>query len=421
MIAPSWLANFPALSPHMTALLVEGDVEGHYNARGHHNSKQAVSDHGHAATAALAASAARHNWTFPAFRAALLDTNASGGSHAREFEHRRGHDAALGYLQRVWERAEKLVDRTPRITSRQDAHFDLYGLRERIARCDWRGRGTATALRLLMAHWHTASRFGGRRYTLSYREMAEAAGCTLTTAFKAMRRYLQPWLRLISPGSGEEGSTWELLDGGTLRADTDDLMDVSVIERLMGLDAFAHRALGASSLKILAALAARDGMTAAEVAAAAQVSPATAYRHLRRLAEYELIMKDTEVWVLAGAAQEALLETWAGWDAVAAQEGTSGTASRRRRFHAEQRTAWQTVVLPRLRSRRMPDVTPVRGDEIPPDWVTEAGCLVDPDTGEILHEFTVGSDGRLLVLHDEIDYDELVRLSKEAQCAYLAA
>ena len=417
-----WLAHLPALSPRMTALLVEGDVAGDYNQVGHRDTRRARGDHNHAATAALAAGAARSGWQLPAFRSALLDTNSGGGRHAREIAHRKGADAAISYVQRVWERARKLVSSTAVLSSRADALVDLLRLRASIARANWRGAGRGTALRILMAHWHTAYRVGGRRYTLSYREMAELAGCEVLTARNAVKR-LQRWLRLLEKGSGETGSTWLLVD---LPADRrqdertdDDVMDLQVIERLMALDAFAHRGLGASSLKVLAALAHRRALTAVEVAEVAQMSRATAYRHLGKLTEYGLLVKNGDVWLLAPEAVRALENDWEGWNGIAAQENTYGTSWRRRQLHRDQRVGWLTVTLPRLREHRRPAIPLSRGDEPPCAWVADGGTLVDPLTGEVLKGFAVATDGRLIILDDEEpDYDDLVRRSREANLAY---
>jgi hypothetical protein len=56
----------------------------------------------------------------------------------------------------------------------------------------------------------------------------------------------------------------------------------------------------------------------------------------------------------------------------------------------------------------MPDVVPIRGDEVEEDWVVD-GCAINPATGEIIEDLVVASDGRFLLVVDELDYDELMR------------
>jgi hypothetical protein len=93
---------------------------------------------------------------------------------------------------------------------------------------------------------------------------------------------------------------------------------------------------------------------------------------------------------------------------VAAEVGTYGTAWRRQQAHKDQRAVWHGMVVPRMRERRMPDVTPVRGDEADQRcrWGSE---VIDPTTGEVIEDFVVASDGRYLLLVEDLDYDELVR------------
>lgn len=410
----------------MSALVLVGDHDGMYAMRsGSRSLKGRRADHGHAVTAAVATGTARAGWDRGDFLDVMLTYGSAAGLHARQIEHRRGHDRAVSYLNRVWEQAKDLITRTG-IGSRQDAIADLLALRDRITCAVWRGTAGATALRVLMAHWHAAKRAGGRMHTLSYREASEIAGCTVATAYKATRKRLTRWLRQVDSGSASEGSRWVLLDGsrshdqhtpqgpkaGGAPSNVSELrtgdLDGAVIEHLMSLDAFAHRGLGSSSLKLLAALSRRDGQSIKELIETATVSQATAYRHLKRLSEYGLVQRTLEVWELTETAQEALSGAWEGWHDVAAQEGTYGTSWRRQQLHEAQRAVWHGQVLPRLRERRMPDVTPIRGDEADPSWVCD-GKIVDPVTGEVFQDLVVASDGRLMVVDEEPDYDELCR------------
>lgn len=430
--APSWLTRRPALSGRMQQVLIHGDPLDDYQPIG---SKSPKADHGHAITAAVATACARSGWTRLDLHYAIFQSTARAGQHARDIARHSGHDRAAAYLDRVWERATALVAESG-ISSRQDSIADLIALGDRISYSYWGGTARGTDLRVLTAHWKIAKRAGGRLHTASYREIAESAGCALNTAFTATRRLVRDgWLRQVNSGTREHGSAWMLLDGlshggnsprgrqaggaSSVPSVRNGELDAEVIEKLMGLDAFAHRGLGTSSMKILAALHLSDSQTVRELTESAAVSSATAYRHLVRLAEHELAAKIGEVWTLTTTAKEALAGPWEGWDEVANSVGTYGASWRRQQLHDDQRATWYGQTLPRLRERRMPDVRPVRGDEVPAAmrWGSQ---VVDPVTGEVLEGFAVASDGRLIMIQDEPDYDELLRRSREAELAYAA-
>lgn len=416
-----WIRQFPALSERMTALVIEGDTELRYGSSDLKSSKKSKSQHKHAVTAAAAAAAVRYGWNRDQFTQAMIDWPSAAGRGAREMSMPSAHK----YLDKVWDRAKTLVGTATVITSRQDAVMDLVALRDKISSSIWRGTAGSTALRVLMAHWKAAYKAGGRMYTLSHREAAEMAGCTARTAYIATTKRLTRWVRLVESGTADKGSTWCLLQTdsqrrhnpqgaqpGGAQSNVSELrngeLDGSVIERLMGLDAFAHRGLGASSLKLLAALHLRDRQSVAELLETSMVSQATAYRHLARLAEHDLVAREDGLWTLTETATEALKGAWEGWDTVAAEIGTYGTAWRRQQAHKDQRAVWHGLVVPRLRERRAADVVPIRGDEAEPEWV-ENGRAVDPVTGEICEDLVVASDGRLLWVVEDLDYEELVR------------
>lgn len=429
---PVWLTGLPALSQRMTRLLIEGDVDGTYALMARERrDKTAKNNHDHAVTVAIATAAARAGWNCWDFEAVMLDSPSKGGNHAKTINHRKGHREASKYLQRVWERAQKLVADTC-ISSRQDAIADLMPLRNKIAAHGWKGTAGNTAMRVLMAYWRAAYKAGGRKFTLSYREAAEMAGCTAATAYKAVKLRLNRWLRCLEIGSGEDASAWYLLDGSHERNTPRGAqpppaqphvspvrkgeMDAGVIERLMSLDAFAHRGLGMSSLKVLAALSTRDGQTVKELIESANASSATVYRVVKVLTKHGLVAHVGEVWELTQEAQEAIYGAWDGWDEVADQEGTLGTGARRQALHRAQREAWLTITLPRLRERRMPDVIPVRGDEVDQRW-RWGNEIIDPTTGEIISDMVIASDGRLMLVDEEPSYEELVRQYQLAQAA----
>ncbi|MFI0967047.1 MarR family winged helix-turn-helix transcriptional regulator [Streptomyces sp. NPDC021080] len=406
----------------MSRVMIYGDTENRYGSTDASSLQSAKSKHGHATTAALAAAAVRYGWTRDQLTEAFIDWTSAGGRHVRNMSMPSAHK----YIDRVWERAVECVGGGVIIGNRQDSIIDLIALRDKITSSSWRGTSGSTDLRVLLAHWKAAYRAGGRVYTLSHREAAEIAGCTAGTAYKASTKRLQGWLRLMESGSGEKGSEWMLLDGRSQRRHTpkgaqpggahssvsnvrNGDLDGAVITRLMSLDAFAHRGLGASSLKLLAALSRQDRQSAGELTESAMVSLPTAYRHLNRLAEHGLVAREETLWTLTQTALEALSGAWDGWEAVAAHVGTEGVSQRRAELHKAQRLIWHEITLPRLRQRRAADVTPIRGDEVEASW-RWGDELIDPVTGEIMEDFAIASDGRLILVDEEPSYDELVRL-----------
>ncbi|MET7363295.1 MarR family winged helix-turn-helix transcriptional regulator [Streptomyces sp. NPDC005562] len=417
--------------------MIEGDVDETYALKARRSrDKSTRNNHGHAVTCALATATARAGWNKSQYIEALLGSS-KGGNHAKAMRHNKGHEEAEPYLERVWERAKAFTG-VSTISDRKDAIADLMRLRAEISAMPWRGTAENTALRVLMAFWHAAMKAGGRAFTLSYREAAEIAGCTVATAHRAVKkRLINRWLRLMESSKGESGSTWCLLNGSHKRntpkgapaspcpSDVSSVrnmeIDPAVIHRLMGLDAFAHRGLGMSSLKVLAALAARDGQTVKDLVDSACMSSATAYRVVKLLAKHDLTVRVGEVWQLTETAQKALSEAWEGWDLVADREGTLGTLKRRQALHRAQREAWLTVTLPRLRERRMPSVTPIRGDEV--QGCSWDGTAFDPSTGEVFPDLVVASDGRFLFIgsEPEPDYETLVQRAREAELSYQAA
>ncbi|MFD8654182.1 helix-turn-helix domain-containing protein [Streptomyces mirabilis] len=405
----------------MAGVLIDGDTEYRYGSTDASSLQSSKAKHGHAITAAIAAAAVRHRWTRDQFTEALIDWPSTGGNHVRNMSMPSAHK----YIDKVWDRAVKCVGSGVAVGSRQDSVIDLIELRDKITSSSWRGTTASTALRVLMAHWKAAYRAGGRIYTLSYREAAEMAGCTARTAYIATTQRLKGWIRLMESGAGEKGSEWMLFGGrsqqrhtpkgaqpGGAQSNVSNLrngdLDGAVLTQLMSLDAFAYRGLGASSLKLLAALSRQDRQTAVELTESAMLSVATAYRHLKRLADHGLVTRDGSLWTLTETATEALSGAWDGWDDVAAHVGTDGTSQRRLELHKAQRLIWHEITLPRLRERRMADVTPIRGDEADSRW-TWGNEVIDPVTGEIISDLVVASDGKLLVAEEELSYEELMR------------
>ncbi|MGW3937074.1 helix-turn-helix domain-containing protein [Streptomyces phaeochromogenes] len=379
------------LRPAAAELILLGDLTGRY-ATGSYSrlgsdgrtvavrpDRAGAAEHGHRVTAAIACHVARAGGSIEELARLLLHPDHEGGRHARHIAGRTGQARALDYIRRVWASASAVVAGTLVLDSRHDAYEVLAALRDRIETTPWRGERGRTALRVLRAHLNFAEAAGGPLHHASERQTAEEAGISRTTLRVVYETVLKPegWLRRLRVGHGREGSTWYLDHGSAsghrgcaslsrfwttqhppdmaleewtspetgMTAD----VDSTVIARLMGHDAFAHRSLGSSALVIIGALNVRPAQTVSDLVGAASVSRATAYRTLRRLADHGLVQHDGETWTLAphavegfgngsrDAATEPDTRPAQGWDGIAQCYGTAGIAVRRRTLHASER------------------------------------------------------------------------------------
>lgn len=464
-----------------------GDLTGRYAAGSYsrlasdgqsvslRGNRQGAAEHGHRITAAIACYVARAGGTVEQLTQLLLHPDHEGGRHARSIALRSGQSRALAYIGRVWASASAAVSRTRVLESRHHAYEVLAALRDRIETTPWRGERGRTALRVLRAHLNFAQIAGGPLHHASERQTAEEAGISRTTLRVVYETVLKPWgwLRRLRVGHGREGSTWYLAEGSADRHSTPvaqsrfrttqyppDLaleewptsetgttadLDSTVIGRLMGHDAFAHRGLGSAALVVIGALHARPAQTVAELVGSSSVSRATLYRALRRLADHGLVHHSGETWTLAPhalegfgdrpleAAAEEISEPARGWDAVAARHGTAGVASRRKAVHAAERTAYQRA-LERLSEHRSKAVVIVRDgrqivipaprpDEVPTAWHAPDGCVLDPVTGRAVPDWRIATDGRLILITpaDQRSYDELAAAHAEARSEWESA
>ncbi|MET8243286.1 transcriptional regulator [Streptomyces sp. NPDC005202] len=430
--------------------------------------RRSAAEHGHRITAAIACHVARAGGTVDELTRLLLHPDHEGGRHARHIAVRSGQSRALDYIRRVWASASVAVASTRILGSRQQTYEVLAALRDRIETTPWRGERERTALRVLRAHLNFAEIAGGPLRHASERQTAEEAGISRTTLRVVYETVLKPrgWLRRLRVGHGREGSTWYLGDGS---ADHHDVparlsrfrttqyppdpaleewptpetgaaadIDSTVIGRLMGHDAFAHRGLGSSALMIIGALHVCPAQTVGELVGSASVSRATAYRTLRRLAAHDLVNHSGETWTLAPRALEgfgaSLSQTVPGptghpaqgWDAVARQCDTAGVSARRKALHAAERAGYREA-LDRLVEHRSKAVVIVRDgrqvlvpaprpDEIPSAWHAPGGCVLDPVTGRAAPDWRIATDGRLLLITpaDQRSYDELAAAHTEA-------
>ncbi|MEV4436795.1 hypothetical protein [Streptomyces sp. NPDC049585] len=216
----------------MTRLLVEGDADDTYTpwskkklADGRYGlvigkDSHTASDHGHRVICALTTEAIRVGADRINFRDVVLKGSGRGGAHARDLAHRSGHDAAVAYLDRVWDRAKTRVQGSDRIDSRQDAHADLAAYHARVERTPWKGSAGKTDLKNLAARLAVCEKAGGRRHTFSEHHLAEEVGCARETIRNSNERLEKSGhLRKLDSGSPTEGATWLLTDPHDLSHD----------------------------------------------------------------------------------------------------------------------------------------------------------------------------------------------------------
>ncbi|MFE8941038.1 helix-turn-helix domain-containing protein [Streptomyces sp. NPDC007872] len=409
----------------MHKLLVHGDQDSAYspNNRQRGGKNTAASDHAWAVTRALAADAVRVGWDRASFVQVLVDSPYKAGHHARSIQHRRGYDRAAEWVRRAWDGAQEHVRSTDRICTRQDFHASLAAFRARVERTPWKGIAGKTDLRNLIARMEICTRSGGWDHTVSDRELAERMGCSRTTARNSNQRLIDArLLRQLDHGSATDGARWMLISsvqsmshawtthqgpkaGGVMsgptaiQAPAEADIDSRVAARLMHLDAFAHRGLGGSGLAILAALAERESQTVQELQGTASITRPTAYRQLRRLVQFGLVVREGEVYMLsptalAGVGVPSSTATPVGsWAEAAGRLGTDGVADRRRHRHALERLTWarqqESVAM-----RRCVPVLESRHPRIAQlEHVRDDGTVVDPATGEVIDGLYVATDG----------------------------
>ncbi|MFJ5635192.1 helix-turn-helix domain-containing protein [Streptomyces goshikiensis] len=411
----------------MHKLLVHGDQESAYSPsnrqRGGKNT--ASSDHAWAVTRALAADAVRVGWDRASFVQVLVDGPYKAGHHARNIQHRRGYDRAAEWVRRAWDGARDHVRATDRICTRQDFHASLAAFRARVERTPWKGIAGKTDLRNLIARMEICTRSGGWDHTVSERELAERMGCSRTTARNSNQRLQgSRLLRQLDQGSATEGARWMLISlvqttshawttpqgpkaGGVMSGPTvipapaEADIDSRAVAQLMHLDAFAHRGLGGSGLAILAALAEKGVQTVQELQGTASISRPTAYRQLRRLAEFGLVVREGEVYRLSSAsvdgvgAPSSTVPTPVGsWADAAGRLGTDGVADRRRRRHELERLSWARQQESLAQRRRVSELEPRHPAVAQLEHVRDDGIVVDPGTGEVIEGLYIATDGK---------------------------
>lgn len=360
-----WKARVPAqLSPRMRALLVDGTGIERYREGGSDCGSGAGRDT-HRVTSAIVFGLVRAGAERLLAQDLLLSSPAAGGSLLRDLARAKGHDHAVKYLGRAWRRAEKVVGTADPITSRQDALVALAERRARIESYAWVGQVGQTDRANLLFRLELCERAGGFDHEVSQRQLALGIGVGDSTAKRSdIRLQTAGWLWQAELGAGGRSTKWVLGSGpkavakvvspddhtrqgghkapgsldGVIRRQAPAELDFRLLADLSSRDAFRVRGLGKSSLEVLAALAHRDGQTAAELATSTTRHRATVHAKLARLLEHGLVEKVGELYHLAEGALDtpqpvhgSRLPAWRpadGWDDLATRLGTFGASYR---------------------------------------------------------------------------------------------
>lgn len=385
---PGWHSKIPSqLSARMRALVVEGAGMERYREGGSDGGSGAGRDT-HRVTSAIAFGFARAGADRLALRDVLLASPAAGGALLRDLARAKGHDHAVRYLDRVWQRAVRKTAESAPIRERRDAVVELAKLRTAIEVFPWAGQAGQTDRANLLFRLGMCERAGGMDHDVSQRQLALGIGASESTAKRSDKRLIEAgWLWRVQQGSSEGASKWRLgrpvsrtvevpspvdpnrqvgheapgyLDGVNRRqtpatvpaAPSQDPaeLDFRLLSDLMSRDAFRVRGLGRTCAELLAALAYRDGQTALELAASTRRHRATVHARLARLLEHHLVVKVGELYHLADGVLEipaarqqgSRLPAWRPadrLDEVAAELGVFGASYRQWCLYAFDRIA----------------------------------------------------------------------------------
>ncbi|WP_331730878.1 helix-turn-helix domain-containing protein (plasmid) [Kitasatospora sp. NBC_00070] len=372
----------------MRALVVEGVGMERYREGGSDGGSGAGRDT-HRITSAIAFSFARAGADRIALQDVLLISPAPGGALLRDLARAKGHDHAVRYLDRVWQRAARVTGESTPIVDRRDALVRLAELRVAVERAVWRGQAGQTDRANLLHRLELCERAGGADHEVSQRQLALGIGASESTVKRSDSRLAAAgWLWRAEVGGAGKSSKWVLgkgspigmspvdptrqgghkapgyLDGVNQRhTPTTRTVDPSVrpaeldfrlLADLVARDAFRARGLGKTAAEVVAALAHRDGQSAAELAASTRRHRATVHARLVPLIELGLVVKVGELYYLADGLlktpakrpQGSRLASWQvidRWDEVAADLGVLGTGYRQWCLYAFDRIAADEV------------------------------------------------------------------------------
>lgn len=243
------------------------------------------------------------------------------------------------WFERDWERAVRLVNRSP--VDASDVRFRVQELREYANRVPWRGVAGASDHSVFDALLRIASRIGRLGdFDASAREVAELAEVSKETAARSLKRLAKRGLvRQERAACGANAAKWSLRLDWPERAQLTQTyphqpLDVEpvCVTHARG-DIFRWGTLGKSAGLVWSRLS-NEPLSARQLASELGTLPGTVRRHLGVLFEHDLAVRDDfGHWFLGPESPEA----------VAEKLGVAGTAEHERQRHREERARFFTA------------------------------------------------------------------------------
>jgi len=252
-------------------------------------------------------------------RALLANPSNIGGRGYRKRKH-----AAAWLDVHVWPDALRSASRPPGASERERKHLDSIAAAVEATR--WKGVAGATDRAVILAIIGKGQRAGRMTPTMSFREIAEAAPCSLKTVTKAVPRLKDAgWLQTVEAGRGRtvegvdeerseraDATVWRILcpvqdyyTGGTPPVSTRGVVPLHT----SALDVCRWgKGLGLNARRVLEILVDSEPLSSAVIAERLGMTA----RHLRsrllpRLAEHGLLVVDGDCWSVVADLDEALV------------------------------------------------------------------------------------------------------------------
>lgn len=319
---------------------------------GKHNGKD---QSGSATVWMICIGAIREGLTFDQVRTLLIDPAHRGGAGYRHRVTQMSQERADHWLTKhVWPSAQEAARRLPPADA-TEARERLTLLSEAIEAHGWHGKAGATDRAVLCALVAYGQRRGSLTPEMSYRQIAEAAPCSLRTVSASVRRLRESgWLLVAEKGRGITETTgdgslielaratrWRLVvpaqnartfhTGGTPPASTS--LDVASTRAPSFVDVGRWGGLGLNAPRVLDLLSGGP-LTAREIAESLHLNLGNLRaRLLPKLAGHRLIEKVEDVWKVSENVDEALVE-------CAEALNLTGKADRVKARHVEDRAAY---------------------------------------------------------------------------------
>lgn len=329
LVALGTRARSHGLSPRLSRLLKDGDVDGRY---------------GDKVSLAIALAAANRGWTEARLYRALLDPKNRGGALVQDIQQSQGEAAARTHVATLYEAASKRRQESPPThPGALDAGDVIARLREAANRACWSwpshaGEGVSggTCRAVLDAHLRIAARIGSVTYGASIRQIAEEAGIHRTTVPIAHDWLIRAgWLPQPETGSGGSASRWVLECNVSLPFSMLEETGSGTLQRPGFLDGpaadyFRHRGAGKQTERVFLALWNLGDSSTARVAEKLVMKGPAARQHLRKLRGDRIARKVGPVWSLVPDVEQALIQ-------AAIRRGTFGAAAVQHAEHVSER------------------------------------------------------------------------------------